>query len=122
MKKIFLLLLIHFSLNTFAQTDVFDDIAKNIKTADASHLAGFFNTTVELSMPGNNDAFSKTQAEMIMKDFFARNSPKNFTINHRGGSGTTSRFANCTLETSSGVFKVYIYMKGNEINELRFER
>ena len=59
MKKIFLLFLIHFSVNSFAQTDMFDEIGKYIKSGDAPHLAMRFNSTVELSIPGNSDAFSK---------------------------------------------------------------
>ncbi len=107
---------------TSAQTDVFDTFAKNIKTSNVSALSSSFNTTIELGLPNNDDAYSKSQAEMILKDFFAKNTPSNFIIDHKGTSGGNSRFANGTLETNTGRYKVYILVKGNIIYELRFDK
>jgi uncharacterized protein YxeA len=106
---------------TSAQTDVFDTFAKNIKTSNVSALSSSFNTTIELGLPNNDDAYSKSQAEMILKDFFSKNILSSFTIDHKGTSGN-SKFANGTLETNTGRYKVYILVKGNIIYELRFDK
>jgi len=122
-KHVFLFLLAYISFTSvFAQTDQFDEIAKNIKSSNVSNLSNAFNSTIELGLPGNDAAFSKPQAEMILKDFFAKNVPTNFIIEHRGTSGGNSKFANGTLDTSTGRYKVYILIKGNIIYELRFDK
>ena len=105
-----------------AQTDQLDDCARNIKTSNVTALGASFNSTIELSLPGNDAAYSKSQAEMILKDFFTKNIPSNFVIDHKGTSGGNSKFANGTLDTSTGRFKVYILIKGNIIYELRFDK
>ncbi|MSQ79538.1 MAG: DUF4783 domain-containing protein [Flavobacteriaceae bacterium] len=122
MKNILLSTFLLFAINLQAQTDAFDDIAKQIKAGSAAGLSGHFNSSLELSIGDNDEAYSKSQAEMIAKDFFTKNPPKNFTINHKGSSGASTRYANGVYESSTGNFKVYILIKGNVINELRFER
>jgi hypothetical protein len=109
------------SAATFAQTDDFESIGKAFKASSAAEMATHFNSRVELSVPGSDDAYSKAQAEMILKDFFAKNPAKNFSTNHKGSSGAGTRFMNGTLETSNGTYKVYVVLKGNMINELRIE-
>ena len=122
-KYILLFVMSFISFSTvFAQTDQFDEIAKNIRTSNVSNLSNTFNSTIELGLPGNDAAFSKPQAEMILKDFFAKNIPTHFVIEHRGTSGGNSKFANGTLDTSAGRYKVYILIKGNIIYELRFDK
>lgn len=105
-----------------AQGDKLDECAKNIKSSNIAALAASFNSTIELSLPNNEAAYSKSQAEMILKDFFLKNVPSNFVIDHKGNSGGNSKFANGTLETSTGRYKVYILIKGNTIYELRFDK
>jgi len=41
-----------------------------IKAGNSKELAKYFGPTVEIILPGSDGAFSKAQAEMIMKDFF----------------------------------------------------
>lgn len=122
MKNIILASLLFASLAFQPYADMFDDIGRHIKAGNAGALAGFFNSTLELSIGEQDDAYSKSQAEMMLRDFFAKNPPKNFTISHKGSSGAGTRYANGLYESSTGNFKVYVLLKGNLINELRFER
>ena len=49
---------------------IIEDIATVIAAADASKLAGYLNETVDITLPDNEGTYSKSQAELIMKDFF----------------------------------------------------
>jgi hypothetical protein len=66
---------------------------------------------VELKYADKNNIYSKTQAEMILRDFFIKNQPKSFNIIHKGASAKGARYAICNLETQKGIVKVYLYLK-----------
>jgi hypothetical protein len=70
--------------------------------------------------------YSKTQAEMVVRDFFSKNTPTSFKIIHKGTSNQGSEYAIGTLITSVGSFRTYIYVKqkstGYTIQEIRFEK
>jgi len=92
-------------------TDVIKDIAFVISAADATKLATYFNETVDLTLPDNEGTYSKAQAELIMKDFFAKNPPDTFEINHQGSSNKGSIYAIGTYVASSHSFRNYILLK-----------
>ena len=102
-----------------------DEIATAIKTGDAKTIAKHFNKSVDLSIPENEGAFSKTQAELILKTFFSKNTPSDFKIVHNGDSKNNSHYSIGNLTTSKGIFRTYILYK--EVNktvtilELRIE-
>jgi hypothetical protein len=113
-----------FTINLRA--DVIDDIAVAIKAGNSREIARYFSERVEMKVGDNEDLYSKTQAEMILKDFFDKNSPVNFTIKHKGSSQKGLSYVIGVLQTSSGSFRTLIRFKqsGNQllIQELRFER
>lgn len=120
--------LIHFAVAAIVSLfapDVSDKVIKNFKEGNAAELSQNFSSSVELSILGAEETYSKTQAEMIMKDFFAKNKPSNFVTTSKGGNDKATKYINGKLETSSGIFKVYILMKNNSgvflITELRLE-
>ena len=51
--------------------------------------------------------YSKAQAELILKDFFIKNTPKDFIIEIEGESDGFS-YAIGHLKTSGGGFRVYL--------------
>ena len=111
--------------NSFAYipTDIPEGITAAIKSGNSRELAKYFDTNIELVILDKEDVYSRTQAELILKDFFSKHKPTNFTIIHRGGEG--AKYAIGTLFTSNGNFRVYILLKTkNEkpyIHSLRIE-
>ncbi len=97
------------AINVFA--DVFDDIAVAIKAGDAKTVAQYFDTSVSLKTIDKSNVYSRNQAEIVLKDFFDKNAPKNFTIIHRGASTKGAYYAIGSLETSKGSFRTYLYIK-----------
>ncbi len=126
MKKL-ILFLIFATLSLFSAAfilDPYEDIANAIRSGDAKSVSRYFSSSVDLTLIGQEDVYSKAQAEQILKDFFNKNTPRSFSIIHRGESKDGSKYAIGNLTTSSGNYRVYYYFKvaaGNvNIQELRF--
>jgi hypothetical protein len=109
---------------TFA--DTFDDVVNAIHAADARKVAKYFSTSVELTVLQDEGVYSKQQAEVILKSFFAQHPPKSVVINHRGSSAQGSRYAIATYDCAQGKYRTYIFMNdsgnGMFIQELKFEK
>jgi hypothetical protein len=118
-------LIIGFSC-TICRADIFDDIAIAIKSGNSKEVARYFSERVEMKAGDNEDIYSKTQAEIILKDFFDKNTPVNFVIKHKGASQKGLSYVIGLFQTSNGSYRTMIRFKqvGNQmlIQELRFEK
>ena len=123
--KLISICLLFFSIHTFANFDVFEDISTAIRSGDAYAISRFFGTNVDLTILNQEEMYSRAQAEQLLKDFFSKNNPISFSIIHTGISKEGSKYAIGNLTTSQGVtYRTYFYIKqsGNisYIQELRF--
>ncbi|HET8963819.1 MAG TPA: DUF4783 domain-containing protein [Chitinophagales bacterium] len=102
-----------------------DSIAQAIRTGNAKELASYFDTTIEIKINDKEGAYSKAQAEQVVKDFFVKNPPKGFSFMHDGESGGSAYYAIGSLTTANGKFRTYVYLKKKGesylIQELSFE-
>jgi uncharacterized protein DUF4783 len=87
-----------------------DEVLAALRTGNASQLAKYFDSRVDISLPNRSDNFSRNQAEMILKDFFASNEVKNFVVKHKG-ENAGSQFCIGLLQTRNGNFRTKLYMK-----------
>lgn len=96
-----------------------------LQTGNSQELSKYFTKTVELEILGDENFYSLSQAEILLKDFFAKNSPTKFVVNHQG-SKETSSFAIGTLTVKSGSLRVSFFMKTEQdktlIHQLRIEK
>jgi len=126
MKKLLITLVLGVSIFTILMADIYTDINASMKSGNYKTIANYFNTSVELNIPGADGLYSKAQAELLMKEFFTKNTPKNFVVKHDGVSQDGSKYSIGTLETSTGSYRTYYYLKNNSgsflIKELRIER
>ncbi|HCX99229.1 MAG TPA: DUF4783 domain-containing protein [Bacteroidales bacterium] len=103
---------------------IINSVSIAFKEGNSSQITKHFNPTIEMELLEDENMFSKAQAELLLKDFFNRYKPTSFKVNHQGTKGNTS-FAIGILLTSSGNFRVSIFMKEeNEkmlIHQLRIE-
>jgi hypothetical protein len=101
-----------------------DDVISAMKTGNSSQVAKYFDTNVELSMPDKSNSYSKSQAELVLKDFFLSNPVKGFDVIHKG-ENAGSQYCIGTLITKNGSYRTTIFMKqkgdGQVLQELRFE-
>lgn len=102
-----------------------DEVVTAIKTGSASQLSKYIETTVEITFTDKKNTYSKSQAELVLKDFFHNNTVKNFDIVHKGDNPNAPLIIG-TLDTKAGEYKTTIYMKqkGDKqlLQEIRFEK
>lgn len=102
-----------------------DAIAKNIQSANTKALAASFDSNVLLAVFGDENTYSKTQAEVMITKFFEQKKPSSFTIAHSGNSPGGGKFFVGHLITSGGKYRTFIQLKlvNNQtvIREIRFE-
>lgn len=114
-----------FVLNAEVKAQSFENIASAIRTGNSSGLAGSLNGNVEITIKDAEASYSKAQAEMVLKNFFASHQPKSFAVVHQGTSPEGSKYFIGTLTTSSGTYRTYVYAKAVNgafsIQEIRFE-
>lgn len=103
----------------------FDEVIRALKSGDAAQVARYFDNTVEITLPGKSNSYSKSQAELVLRDFFANNTIKDFEILHKSGN-TAAQYCIGNLKTINGIFRTTIFMKqkGDKelLQELRFEK
>jgi hypothetical protein len=111
-------------LLSFANFFTIDDVATAIRSGNISRLSGYLDNRVDITMLDRADTYSKSQAEMIIRDFFATNEVQNFRIKHKGES-SGSEFCVGILQTSNGNFETTLFMKqkGDKqlLQEIRFQ-
>jgi hypothetical protein len=109
------------------QVSVEKSIQNSITSGNSQALSAFFFSTIELSIPEAQGSYSKTHAELLMKNFFSKYPVQSFTIINEGQSGgEKSRFAIGTYTSSkSDTFRVYYLTKEisgkNQLTILKFE-
>ncbi|MEP6711560.1 MAG: DUF4783 domain-containing protein [Ferruginibacter sp.] len=111
-------------LMSFTTRSGINDIINAIKSGNATEIAKYFDNTVEITLPEKSNSYSKSQGELVLRDFFNNNAVKGFTIIHQG-ENAGSHYCIGTLITKSGSFRTTIYMKqkGDKqtLQEIRFE-
>lgn len=104
-----------------------DAITKAIGSGDVESLTKYFDEHVEISIMDNEKNYSKSEASDVIKTFFGTNKPQSFNPLHNGTSRESSdKYCIGNLASSSGNYRVYIYLKVNgnnlTIKELRFDK
>lgn len=110
MKQIFTLLALGTIFTSFTLFAGIDEVINAMKTGNASEIATHFDNTVEINLPDKSNNYSKSQAELVLKDFFSANGVKSFSVLHKGENGG-SQFCIGTLVTKNGSYRTTIYMK-----------
>ena len=125
-KRIILILAITFSMSTHSNGQALEDVVNSIRNGNVTVLSKYFDKVVAITMPSNQASYSKSQAEIVLKEFFTKNTIKDFTIMQSGSSGTNSKYAIGKLITSNGNYQVYTLIKMKEetyiLQEIRFEK
>lgn len=125
MKKIFTILAAFVALSSFIIITGLNDVVNAIKSGNAASVSKYFDNTVEITVNGKSSNYSKTQGEVVLRDFFANNAVKWFTVLHQGQSGG-SEFCIGTLVTSNGNFRTTLNLKqkGDKqtLQEIKFEK
>jgi antitoxin component YwqK of YwqJK toxin-antitoxin module len=102
-----------------------DELVKAFKSGNAARVSLFFDNTVEITISEKSTSFSKSQAELVLRDFFSTNEVQDFEIIHEGDNAG-SQYCIGNLITKNGTFRttIFVKLKGNKqlIQEIRFEK
>jgi hypothetical protein len=111
-------------LVSYKSFDNMDAVVTAIRSGNVTRLSPYFDVRVDISLPDKSDTYSRTQAEMVIGDFFNTNGVKNFKITQQGESGGTVYCAGI-LQTQSGNFRTTLFFrhKGDRhlLQEIRFQ-
>ena len=129
MKNCFVLILLCLStlFSSFASIDTLemDDVVIALKSGNAAQLSKYFDSRVDITLPNKTDNYSRTQAEMIIRDFFINNSVRNFDLKYKSEK-SGSNYCVGTLQTKAGNFRTTLFMKqkGDReyLQDLSFQR
>jgi hypothetical protein len=120
----FATLIVSLFLVSFTPLYSIDDVVTAMRNGNASQLSKYFDTRVDITVPGKSDNYSKSQAELILKDFFASNEVKGFVVKHKGKQNG-SEFCIGLLQTRNGEYRTKFFMKKKGdmqvVQELGFE-
>ena len=113
------------SLRTGVATGMeMEDIVVALKSGNATNLSRYFDSRVDLTLPAKSDNYSRTQAEMILRDFFSKKGVRNFEIKYKG-ENNGSRYCIGMLKTKGGDYRTRLFMKNKGdkqvLQELAFQ-
>jgi Domain of unknown function (DUF4783) len=111
--------------SVFLQGDS-DRMVKLFGAGDAEQISGYFNPSIQLTTPGKEGVYSKSQAKMILTDFFSSNAATSASLKSKGNSDNGAQFIQLSLVTAKGNYTVNIYYRGSGakmlIHELKIEK
>lgn len=127
MKKVSLLIAFLISTSVFAVMfpGAPENINAAIKIGNGAELAKYFAPNIELVIGTKSSTPSKAQAEMMVKDFFAKNPVKEFKVMHQNSSQDNSLYSIGELTTANKSYRTYYLLRKSgenyTITQLRFE-
>lgn len=112
------------SFSAFGQADIINNIKEAIKAGSAREISQNFYQTVDVTLEGNIESYSKTQAEYQLKEFFQKYPPTSFSIVHQGASKAGMPYAIGQFISNDNTFRVWIRIKKSSekfmIHEISF--
>lgn len=105
------------TLTTISQ----NSMEEAFKTCKAESISEYFNESVELSILDDEDVYTKTQAQIIIKTFFIQYPCESFEIVHKGAAKGDSKYTIGNMKLKEESYRVYYISKNNKILELSIE-
>ena len=95
----------------FGQNDVINQIRETIKVGSSKELSRYLYQTVDITIEGKVESYSKPQAEFVFRDFFKQHPPAEFTIQHQGSSKGGQPYAIGQYKSGTEVYRVFMKIK-----------
>lgn len=108
----------------YSQAETINDIKEAIKAGSAKEISQYFHQTIDVTLEGDINNYSKTQAEYVLKEFFQKYTPSSFMIVHQGASKAGMPYAIGQYTSGDNIFRVWIRIKKTDdsflIHEISF--
>lgn len=109
------------TLQVFAskgQNDVIYEVRETIKAGSSKELSRYLFQTVDVTIEGKVQSYSKAQAEFVFRDFFRQHPPSEFNIIHQGSSKGGQPFAIGLYKSNGETYRVFMKIKA--VNKQQF--
>lgn len=94
-----------------AQADNLAAVRSALRNGSSRELSQYLAPTVEVGFSGEKQSYSATQAELVMKDFFAKTAPSSFEYIHQGASDGNIQYAIGRYTGRGGTYRVFVKLK-----------
>ena len=94
-----------------AQSDNLGAVRSALRNGSSRELSQYFAPTIEIAFDGERQTVNATQAEIIVKDFFAKNAPSSFEFIHQGESKEGIQYAIGRYSGRNGTYRVFVKLK-----------
>ena len=103
------------AISVLAQGGI-DDVISAMKSGNASGVTKYFDSYVDITIDDKGSNYSRSQGELILKDFFSNNGVRSFELKHKGNNDNGD-YCIGTLQTKNGNYRATVYMrlKGNKL-------
>lgn len=109
-----------------ANAQALEDVMNSARSGNITAMTKYFDNIVAITINNNQATYSKTQAEMVLKDFYFKNPVKDLEVVQSGSSGNNSQYFVGNLSTANGSYQLYVVLKVKEglyvLQEIRFEK
>ncbi|MFN4914198.1 MAG: DUF4783 domain-containing protein [Sphingomonadales bacterium] len=93
---------------------------------NSEEIANYFSASVQLTTPGKQGVYSKSQAKMILSGFFEQHAPSSAKSLQQGKSENGAHFLVISVSTQAGEYKTTVFYRGSgkamSIHELKIEK
>ncbi|MBD2769330.1 DUF4783 domain-containing protein [Hymenobacter sp. BT664] len=94
-----------------AQSDNLGAVRSAMRNGSSRELSQYFSPTVEVGFDGDKQSYNATQAELVIKNFFAKNPPSSFDFIHQGESKEGIQYAIGRYTSANGTYRVFVKLK-----------
>lgn len=119
-----ILFLSSFGVRSITESSI-NEVIHALKTGNASQVSKYFDNTIDLTFSDKSNSYSRSQAELVLKDFFYSSGVVSFEVIHKGDN-SGSQYLIGSLQTRKGKYRTTIYIKQKAdkqvVQELRFEK
>jgi hypothetical protein len=98
-------------LYSYQSHPITQEIVAAIRSGDASKLSEYFDDALDITLPSLEGTYSKSQSGLLIKDFFSKNPPSSFVVDHEGSSDNGSLYIIGNYKSNASSFRTYILVK-----------
>lgn len=125
MKKIFTCLTFTALLVSFTSASGIDDVIRSLQNGGASAISRYFDENVDITLIERSNRYSKSQAQMVLRDFLNNHPVLGFELGRRGESAGRE-FCTGILKTTKGNFRATMVVRQRSgrslLQEIRIEK
>ena len=100
-----------------------EDVVNAIKADRVADMVKYFDAFVPITINNAQQIYSHNQAQVVLQDFFDKNSAKEFLVMDNGSPNNTSKFLIGSFTEPNGIkYTVYILMKTKNGEDMLQER